>query len=378
MTDSLERGNSPVYAGEEGRIMACMRRALRGERLTLAFLGGSITQGCLATRPELCYAYRTYDWWKRSFPQGDFTYVNAGIGGTTSHLGVGRVEEDVLSYKPDFVIVEFSVNDADGDPHFQETYESLVRRILSAPERPALLLVHNVRYDDGGNAEQIHRPVGAHYRLPGVSMVPAIYEKVARGEIEVRSITQDDLHPNDLGHELVAETITDYLETVREKVLARPMEEQGEDPFLPLPAPLTVSSYEGALRRRNDVLIPVENKGFTPDETPQSCVADCFKKGWQAREKGARITFEVTCSNLAVQYRKTVRKPAPVARLILDGDLEHSVILDGNFEETWGDCLYLETVMEHGVYGRHTVEIEIVEAHEEDAECFYLVSLITA
>lgn len=119
-----------INEGNDERILACMAKGLKGEPLTVAFLGGSITQGSLSSTPELCYAYLTYEWWKEQFPKSEITYVNAGIGGTTSHLGTGRVDEEVLSHKPDFVIVEFSVNDADTDVHFEETYEGLVRRIL--------------------------------------------------------------------------------------------------------------------------------------------------------------------------------------------------------------------------------------------------------
>lgn len=363
-----------VYEGKDDRIVKCMKRALQGESVQLAFLGGSITQGSLSSTPEKCYAYRTFEWWEKAFPKAKISYWNAGIGGTTSHLGVGRVEEEVLSQKPDFVIVEFSVNDSDTDPHFQETYESLVRRILSASWKPALLLVHNVRYDDGGNAEAIHRPIGEHYLLPSVSMKPSIYARVADGSIVKRDITPDDLHPNDLGHELVAGVITHFLEKKKEK--AEREEISGEDPFLPLPEPITASSYEKATRYRNYQIEPVHNTGFVKDDAPQQCIADCFKRGWQSKEKGARIVFEVEGGNIAVQYRKTVRQPAPIATLYLDGDKEHGVTLDANFKENWGDCLYLETILEHGTPGKHTVEIEITQVHDNDVETFYLVSLI--
>lgn len=373
-----------VNAGDDTRILGVMQRALKGEAIKLAFLGGSITQGSVASTPEGCYAYLTYKWWKESFPKADFTYVNAGIGGTTSHLGVGRVEEEVLSHEPDFVIVEFSVNDADNEPHFQETYESLVRRILSAKFAPALLIVHNVRYDDGGNAEAIHGPVGNHYNLPRVSMKPTIYAQVEAGNIERRDITPDDLHPNDEGHALVAGVITHYLEKERQKAVG--MFEQGKDmevqgntvPQAELPAPLTASAYENAHRFRNDELKPILCEGFTSDVSEQSCVADCFKKGWTASGKGAKIVFEAEGSCLAVQYRKTVRKPAPIATLTIDGDTAHAVKLDANFDEEWGDCLYLETLTEHGEGGKHRIEIEITETHADDKEVFYLVSLICA
>ena len=42
--------------GNTRRLKDAFARAERGESLTIAFLGGSITQGSLASRPELCYA----------------------------------------------------------------------------------------------------------------------------------------------------------------------------------------------------------------------------------------------------------------------------------------------------------------------------------
>lgn len=375
----IDNSKGLIHVGNDERILACMARALKGEAIKVAFLGGSITQGSLASTPEKCYAYLTYTWWKEQFPKADITYINAGIGGTTSHLGTGRVEEEVLSYRPDFVIVEFSVNDADTDPHFEETYEGLVRRILKAPFQPALLLVHNVRYDDGGNAEAIHCPVEKHYDLPGVSMKSAIYPYIADGQIERRDITPDDLHPNDAGHKLVADVITWYL--AREKKKAEEGIQEGKNFRVGetvLPAPITANGYETAHRYRNDELKPVVCEGFVKDTAIQSCVADCFKKGFSAAKINDKIVFEVEASSIAVQYRKTVRKPAPVAELILDGDTEHAFKLDANFEEDWGDCLFLETVLEHGERKNHTVEIRITEAHEDDREVFYLVSLITA
>ena len=108
---NLEPGKGIVNRGNQARIKNVMKRAIAGEKITLGFLGGSITQGSLSSTPETCYAYLVYDWWRKTFPNAEFVYLNAGIGGTTSQFGVARVESDLLRYKPDFVIVEFSVND---------------------------------------------------------------------------------------------------------------------------------------------------------------------------------------------------------------------------------------------------------------------------
>ena len=132
-----------------------MARAEAGETLNIGFLGGSITQGCLASAPELCYAYRVFQWWEKTFPQAKFHYINAGIGGTTSHFGTARAESDLLSHKPDFVIIEFSVND-ESTEFFRETYEGLVRRVWQDKNEPAVMLVHNVYYNNGGNAQIMH------------------------------------------------------------------------------------------------------------------------------------------------------------------------------------------------------------------------------
>lgn len=141
------------------RFKGCMKRAQLGEELTIGFLGGSITQGSLAAEHENTYAYRVYSWWKEAFPQARFHYVNGGIGGTTSHYGVSRAVTDVLMYQPDIVVVDFSVND-ESDSFFQETYEGVIRRLLTWDSHPAVVLLNNVFYDTGVNAQEYHNAVG--------------------------------------------------------------------------------------------------------------------------------------------------------------------------------------------------------------------------
>jgi len=93
-----------------------------------------------------------------------------------------------------------------------------------------------------------------------------------------------------------------------------------------------------------------------------------------AQKNGNTMEFAVEGSCIAVQYRKSVTQPTPIATITVDGG--HELTLDGNFKETWGDCLYLDTVAEGLEYRPHTVKVEITEAHENDAVPFYLVSVI--
>ncbi|MCM1026964.1 MAG: SGNH/GDSL hydrolase family protein [Roseburia sp.] len=356
--------------GNQARIKDVFRRALRGEKLTIGFLGGSITQGSLATDPKLCYAYRVFDWWRKTFPEAELTYRNAGIGATDSQFGCARVDSDLLAYRPDFVIVEFSVNDA-STPHYLETYEGLVRKIYGAEGQPAVLMVHNVYYDSGANAQLMHGKAARYYELPAVSMQSCIYPELVAGRLENREITPDDLHPNDRGHELVASVITYFLGKILGDL------ENLETPVSLKEKPLTANAYETSVRYRNDNSSPVLD-GFTLDPAPQEEITDIFRKGWTASEKGASIVFEAEGSCIAVQYRRTIQLPAPVAELILDGDEAHPFVLDANFDETWGDKLALDTILEHGESRRHRIEIRLRETHPEDRLPFYLVSVIVS
>ena len=163
----LNRGNLT-------RLKGFMNRAAKGERLTVGFIGGSITQGFSATDPDKCYAARTFGWLKKVFPNTEFDYVNAGIGATDSQFGAARVQEDLLQRLPDLVFVEFSVNDH-STPHFCETYEGLVRQIYGSASAPAMVLIHNVYYDTGKSAAYYHAQVGRHYDLPCISIQTVSY-----------------------------------------------------------------------------------------------------------------------------------------------------------------------------------------------------------
>ena len=212
------------------RLKELLRRAAAGQELTLGFLGGSITQGSLSTQPGDAYAFRVYQWFVDTFPQSKFHYVNGGIGGTDSLYGVARAVTDVLMYQPDFVVVDFSVNDLEV-PFRQETYEGVVRKLLAWPSHPAVVLLNNVYYDTGATAQDEHNAVGDHYGVPHVSIRDSIYKDLRAGKYASRTLlSPDGLHPNDYGHGLVAGEIIKLLEAVNAH-----REEPEQEPAFPAP-----------------------------------------------------------------------------------------------------------------------------------------------
>ncbi len=361
-----------INRGNWYKIKECMKKAQQGDPIITGFLGGSITQGSRSSTPETCYAYLVYQWWKNKFPQSEVTFINAGIGGTSSQFGVSRVEDHLLKYCPDFVLIEFAVND-DNTEFFKETYEGLIRRTLSDKCAPAVMLMNNVKYDDGLNAEEMHLPIAKAYELPMVSMKHTIWPEVSSGRILRREITPDDLHPNDDGHKLIAEVITTFLDSVYDELEVK--EEPSDFGKAGLPCPLTDNAYEMSIRYQNNNCTPVM-QGFAEDKEVQTSILDIFRNGWIAWKEGDKILFTIHGTGIAVQYRKSVNQPTPIAKVVVDGNENDAMLLDGNFEEDWGDCLYIGTVRKHMENGEHTVEITIIEAHENDVVPFYLVSVI--
>lgn len=364
------------------RLKNLMKRAANGESLVIGFLGGSITQGSLSSTPKTCYAYLVYEWWKKSFPNAAFSFVNGGIGGTTSHYGGARAWKDVLCYRPDIVTVDFSVND-DANEFFEETYEGMLRRLLAAPSAPAVVVLNNVFYDTGKNAQDYHNRIADHYGIPHVSIKDTVYPDVESGKIVRADITPDNLHPNDKGHRLVADEICKLLDSIKaemeeETIAGENIEGKSTktEASVLLPAPLTENAYE------HSRLIQIQDNeaildGFLVDPIEKKGMLDIFKNGWTAAHTNDKISFEIECSCLAVQYRKSVQQPVPKAKAVIDGDEAHAVILDGNFTEDWGDCLYLEPLLHHAEKKVHRIEIIVTDA-KDIVRPFYLVSLIVS
>ncbi len=351
------------------RLKQCMERTEQGERLTIGFLGGSITQGSLATTEENTYAYQVYSWWVNTFPNAEIHYVNGGIGGTTSHYGVARAVTDVLMYQPDVVVVDFSVND-DANEFFMETYEGVVRKLLLWNSKPAVILLNNVFYDTGENAQQVHNQVGDWYGLPHVSIKDTVYEQIKKGIYTREELTPDGLHPNDKGHKLVAGEIIKFLEQVKGDMEHKELEEQVKEP-------MTKNSYEHAKRLTIREISPKCN-GFYADTNEKMGHLDHFKNGWIGKKAGDKIVFEIEAENIAIQYRKTIQRPACIAKVILDKDEKNAIVLDSNFEEDWGDCLYLQPILHHGERKIHTIEIKLLSESSEEKTPFYLMSFIVA
>ena len=376
----FDKNKAIANHGDITRLSKVYKKLEDGKDVTVCFLGGSITQGSLSSKPSTCYAYRVFEWLQNKFTNSKIKFVNAGIGGTTSAFGAARVDRDVLSYDPDLVVVEFSVND-ECDDYFLESYEGLIRKLIFHSSAPAVVCLYNFYYENGKTAERIHSKIARYYDLPAASMQGAIYQDVLNGTIEdVSVLSPDGLHPNDTGHELLSRVVINLLERMYDEYKADNTDTVKDDKTASYKKdPITVNCFEQSKRIDNRDFEPIL-WGFTKDTSVQECVSDCFKNGWLGHFKNDRIIFdlkdEYECTGIAIQYAKTMKRPAPVVAVTIDGDNSKTVLIDSAFDQTWGDLLDIRQISFHEKKSSHRVEIEVVDDKGGKAVPFNLVSII--
>ena len=231
--------NSPYYQemmkksllnmGNYARVKEVLNKAKRGEEVTMAFIGGSITQGAGSVPINTkSYAYQTVEKCRKEFGE-NIKLIKAGVGGTPSELGMIRYDRDVLregKVNPDLVVIEFAVNDA-GDETGGVCYESLIRKVLLQNPKTAVVLIYAVFADDWNLQDRLS-PIGFHYDVPMVStkdsVVEQFYKKTGEGRVLSKSqFFYDSFHPTNMGHNIMADNLVHLFRAIDQ---AEPMEDK--------------------------------------------------------------------------------------------------------------------------------------------------------
>ncbi len=221
--DFQELDNGVYNAGNQAALANVIRKAMRGEEVILAAFGGSITaEGNAAAKPSEesgivttlgtdSYADVMLHWFEDTFAKygATFKLINAGIGATDTPYAIHRMYEDVVNAipgkKPDMVIYEWAKNDSDGVLYKQGTFENGVRKFLE--EDIAVLIFSFVSV--GGSSQGMQEPISKFYDLPHLSYGDAL------DELSVwKYLSNDDVHPNRVGHSLAGLIINRYFSSI--------------------------------------------------------------------------------------------------------------------------------------------------------------------
>lgn len=342
--DAGLQAGSLVSAGDPARLQHVLSRAKEGGPVTVAVIGGSITQGAKASRPETRYGNLIADWWRLKFPRSRVEFVNAGIGATGSNFGALRAERDLLSKQPGLVVVEYSVNDPNTEAA-AESLEGLVRQILNRPNRPAVVMLFTMARG-GRNAQQWHGKIGRHYGLPMVSFRDALWPAIEAGRVKWEDVIADEVHPNDRGHADCAS----YVTAVLDRVLGSLPPKDRLPPIQPLAPPLLSDLFEHTTLLEAADLKPVANRGWTYD--PRT-------KSWTSSRPGSTIEFDLP-GRILFTMHYVVRGPMGKARVSVDG--RDARELNGWFDQTWGGYRQTNAVARPANPGPHRVRLELLDA----------------
>lgn len=370
---------SVVSTGNNYRVKKAIEKARRGEDVTVAYIGGSITQGAGAKPIHTeCYAYRSFEAFCELTGRGtsdNVHYVKAGVGGTPSELGMIRYDRDVTKdgeILPDLVVIEFAVND-EGDETEGVCFESLVKKVLQAPNKPAVLLNFAVFMSDW-NLQPRLQPIGERYGLPMVSVKDAVVPQFEKNNvITKRQYFYDIFHPTNDGHRIMADCIACLFETIdKEEMAAEDIRIDKE--------PVYGTQFKDIVRfdRKNwDRYAEISQKGFdAADSTIQYVERDMdvtaspeFPDNWMndGSVADAEFRMKVTCKNLVAVVKDEASSQFGTADIYVDGTVVKSI---NPLDVGWVHC-NAQILIDEKESAEHEVVFRMKDG--EEGKCFTIL-----
>lgn len=197
----LQRAVCPANCAAIRQVLEKLRR---GESVTLVQLGGSITEGYFSTSREKSQGGQVFTFLDALYP-GKVTFINAGIAATGAVYGAYRLQQDVLRFNPQLVIIEYNINDRASNSEGMAAYESIIRVLWQ--RGIAVICLFNTVYSENrecaAGSRSLQMEIAQHYSLPTADankafFGEAFYQKSTEADSYFRE--NDGTHPTDAGH----------------------------------------------------------------------------------------------------------------------------------------------------------------------------------
>ena len=206
----LRKRNAAALARTKAKLEA-------GQKVNIVFWGDSITSGADASVIDKNFYSQTLAGLKKKYPKATIVAHNAGIGGSNTKSRLPKMDAEVLSKKPDLIIIEF-INDVylkkeDHDSNYKVILEKAkaanAELLLVNPGLPAPRLMGVPNWKSV--MKMTYYPfVRALCESSNVALadVELRYEKLDKEGLTPDLLLVDRLiHPNDLGHAIYAQEI---------------------------------------------------------------------------------------------------------------------------------------------------------------------------
>lgn len=124
--------------------------------------------------------------------------INSGVSGDTTAAGLARVEDDVLAYEPDVVLITLGGNDLKKRVGVDNARANLLRIIQQIQAAGSMVVLGGIDIPLYGKGyAKMYESIA---RQTGSVLIPNILEGLF-GHSEFMS---DSIHPNDRGYEIMA------------------------------------------------------------------------------------------------------------------------------------------------------------------------------
>lgn len=346
------------------QLTKVLRKAAEGESISIAFLGGSITQGCSPTDPKNAYVERVITWFENKWPQVEVKKINAGVGATGSLIGVHRMNRDIIQYQPDLVFVEFAANDIPPKTQTHLSYEGIIRKLVKNLKETAVVALF-MTTDDGTSAEAEQTKIVDYYQLPRVSYREEVLKQIKLGTYTWQDIAVDEVHPNDRGHGILAGLITHLLEYALQQEVSNEL-------YIMPEKPLYTKQYDECQLVEFQAITPLEETGFR-------FVKQSFRTlntGYEAEEKADKVYFkwEVEARNIYLLYVRGIELDRAKMQIKVNG--QQLADVDTFFKDGWGN--YGDTVALVVGNEKMTYTIEVSLAQEEVGKKLTLLGFLVS
>ncbi len=392
---------SGVYStGNNARIKSVIQRARMGKDVSLAYIGGSITEGGGYKPNSACYAEVSANAFAKKYGKdggANVHFINAGMSGTPSDVGIIRYERDVINRlpqgtnQPDILFVEFAVNDAGCETN-GGAYEGLIRQALKSGSAVVLVFsVFSVLNEGelvGINSvkESDYHIYGERYDLPMISTADAIRNDW-QSDGFYDWFYNDSLHPNANGYKLMADCILELMDRIDKE----PTEADNALDVDSIQA-VTSSDFEGikmidaATTVESDAAISaIQVGGFSGKDqmTPRfqylyNGKEDelCFPDNWMYNGNGSSdpLKIEVNCRTLMLLYKETSETAYGSADLYVDGTKKST--LSGYNQTGWNNgrvCIAIQ----NKTAASHTIELKMAAGDESKKFTLYAIGYQT-